>query len=715
MCSAVAIVVGGAFACAGVAKPPEHANDNLTEIRVLSNRADLVSGGDALVELVLPARAKADPADVRVDVDGRDVTSAFAVRADGRFYGLVTGLADGQSVLRAQVPNGPGARLVITNYPVGGPIFSGAHVEPWICSTSTVNPSLGPAVDAQCNAPTQYRYMYRTTSNQFAVYDPSAPPPANLATTTTDQGITVPYIVRIERGTTNRGIHDIAVLFDPSKPWTAWATQTGWNRKLFWPFGSGCEMGHIQGGPGNVLNHMALSRGFMVASSSMTQYSLHCNDVTSAETVMMLKEHIIEAYGEIRYTMSSGGSGGTHQQLLHSSNYPGLLQGIMTSQHFQDTWTAGREFLDCWLLARYYGQRAAAGQPWTEAEKASTNGHANASTCEGPIQTYMSGRTPNYMDPRIGGNCGGFPWTYDAVTNPDGERCTLQDFQVAIFGTRPQDGFAKTPIDNTGLQYGLVALGKGLITPEQFVDLNETIGCIDIDFSPKAERCSADPGAAQIAHRSGRVTHGRHMADVAMIDQRDNNVREEHYDFRAYVTRSRLLRDNGTAANQAIWRYQGSAPAGLTDLIFLTVDRWLANVEADGVELPLKDKIIRNRPQEAVDSCFFGSLANVDRNPATCNMATFPVFTDTRVAAGEGATSDIMKCQRKPLDSADYSVAFTSAQWSRLQAAFPTGVCDFSKSGVGQVEPLPWQTFAGGPGGVPLPAAPVSKPGDGGN
>jgi hypothetical protein len=448
----------------------------------------------------------------------------------------------------------------------------------------------------------------------------------------------------------------------------------------------------------------------MVASSSMTQYGTHCNDVTSAETVIMLKEHIIESYGEIRYTMATGGSGGAHQQNLHSSNYPGLLQGILPSQHFQDTWTPGREFLDCYLLARFYKQRADAGAPWTEAEKANTDGHANASTCEGPIQTYMSGRTPNYMDPTVGGNCEGFPWTYHPVTNRDGARCTLQDFQEAIFGFRPQDGFAKSPLDNTGLQYGFVALNQGIITPEQFVDLNENVGCVDIDFKITQQRCVADPGAVRIAHKSGRITHGRYMADVAMIDQRDNDIREEHYDFRVYVTRARLLRDNGTAQNQAIWRYQGNAPAGLTDLMFVTMDRWLANVEADTSNRRLADKIINNRPPEAVDSCFYGSIDNVDRNPATCNINTFPTFTDTRVAAGEGPASDIMKCRLKPLNRGEYNVGFTNAQWARLEAIFPTGVCDFSKPGVDQVAPKPWQTFADGPGGRPLGDPPVSKP-----
>ena len=53
-----------------------------------------------------------------------------------------------------------------------------------------------------------------------------------MASTTTSNGVTVPYIVRLERGTINRGIYDIAVLFDPTKPWTAIAPQPQWNGKL---------------------------------------------------------------------------------------------------------------------------------------------------------------------------------------------------------------------------------------------------------------------------------------------------------------------------------------------------------------------------------------------------------------------------------------------------------------------------------------------------
>ena len=64
---------------------------NPVEIRTLSTRPDLVSGGDALVEIVTPAGT--DATGLCVKVGDRDVTSAFASRADGRITGLVSGLA----------------------------------------------------------------------------------------------------------------------------------------------------------------------------------------------------------------------------------------------------------------------------------------------------------------------------------------------------------------------------------------------------------------------------------------------------------------------------------------------------------------------------------------------------------------------------------------------------------------------------------------------
>jgi uncharacterized protein YfiM (DUF2279 family) len=112
------------------------ANGNLSTIHVLGNRADLVSGGQALVEISLPDMAKATYGDVKVVLNGSDVTSSFAVRNSGRYMGLVQGLREGENVIVARVPNGPGARLTLTNHDRGGPLISGAQVQPWLCPSS---------------------------------------------------------------------------------------------------------------------------------------------------------------------------------------------------------------------------------------------------------------------------------------------------------------------------------------------------------------------------------------------------------------------------------------------------------------------------------------------------------------------------------------------------------------------------------------------------
>ena len=111
----------------------------------------------------------------------------------------------------------PGASVTVTNHPNGGPVFSGPQVQPWACQAS--------AADAQCNQPASYTYQYKSsTTGQFAAYDPASPP-SDVATTTTDQGRTVPFIVRVETGYQDRDQYAIAVLYDPSKPCTPWAPQ----------------------------------------------------------------------------------------------------------------------------------------------------------------------------------------------------------------------------------------------------------------------------------------------------------------------------------------------------------------------------------------------------------------------------------------------------------------------------------------------------------
>jgi hypothetical protein len=669
------------------------------ELRVLSNRADLVSGGDALVQVT--------PAGARVALNGEDVTSAFAVRPDGTFTGLVHGLRVGANALTATGPAGS-AQITITNHPRGGPVFAGPQVQPWACTTE--QNGLGPAQDAQCNAPTTYSYRYKSSlTGQFAAYDPSNPP-LDVATTTTDQGATVPYVVRVERGTMDRGIYDVAVLYDPAKPWQPWAAQPGWNHKLYVPFGPSCAPRYRQEPPEDVLSDLALSRGFAVATNGLNTLGQNCNPVVSAEALMMLEEHIRETYGSIRYTLSDGCSGGSIQQHNIAAAYPGLLDGIIPSCSYPDVTTTANEVTDCKLLLHYFNDTSP--YLWAvQAQRAAVEGSQTGATCHAWINVFRFDQSGN---PSQRGNiftdCGVPPeQEYDAATNPKGVRCSVSDYQVAIWGRRTQDGFAKRPLDNVGVQYGLNALNSGLITSEQFVDLNEKIGGVDIDLNFQPQRVEADPGAVAIAYRAAQVTNGRELAKVPIIDLRGSSNNEIHTDFHSYELRARLDRDAGGHANQIIWTNPGSLagdPAATREA-FLLMDRWLAAIEADRSGASLQAKVIRNKPADAVDACWIAGHKVTDMG--TCRAA-FPYYGAPRIAAGGPLTSDVMKCRLKPLDRADYRASFSDAQWARLRQGFPGGVCDWNRPGVDQRPGLVWTTFAAGPGGQPLGPAPTSQP-----
>src|SRR5467141_3645785 len=352
------------------------------EIVTLSNRADLISGGDALVEVRVPKSVALNQ--VRLSLNGRDVTAMFRVDSTARVMrGVLTGMVPGRNDFLAE-SKGRRASLTITNNAIGGPVLLGSQTTPWICATPTPVPESGNmpasnasglttfAFDAQCNIATEYKLFYRTTSAgcSSALPDPSpptAPPtnncfkpytpgsaPADLATTTI-AGRTVPYIVRVERGTINRGIYDIAVLFDPARPWSALSPQPQWNGKVVYTFGASTGQPRRQfRTEQNWADDAGLSRGFMVVDNSLTDSLYNSNRVLVAETLMMMKEHIVDTYGEIKYTVGNGCSGGSIQQNTAASIFPGLLDGIQPSCDYPDSITTGMEVTDCVLLVNFY-------------------------------------------------------------------------------------------------------------------------------------------------------------------------------------------------------------------------------------------------------------------------------------------------------------------------------------------------------------------------
>src|SRR6266571_2374101 len=590
------------------------------EIVSLSNRADLISGGDALLEVHVPKSVALNK--VRLSLNGHDVTGAFTANASAHtLRGVVSGLVEGRNDFAAgESHGGREARLVITNHPIGGPVLLGSQTTPWVCATPTAVPESGNtpasnasglttfAVDAQCNIATEFHLFYRTKTPMsvnngadgkcvFVLPDPSptttAPTPSFscfqpyvpgttspdlVASTTTSTGLTLPYIVRVERGTLNRGIYDIAVLFDPTKPaWTPTAPQPQWNGKLLYTFGASTgqprqqfrsEQNWVVAGITGTNDDSALRLGFMVADNSLTDSLFNSNRVLNAETLMMMKEHIVDTYGEIKYTMGNGCSGGSIQQNTAASIFPGLLDGIQPSCDYPDSITTGLEVTDCVLLVNFY-----AGPEWTalmtgagltqaqiNAKKAAINGHLDQVGCQQWNNQFGFNNKPGNYVPLLVNNQitgtlapSGAPrnncrlpaaLVYDPVTNPNGTRCGDPDLSTAVWGTTagiPAGSMrARQTGDNVGIQYGLSALLAGKITAEEFVTLNEKVGGFDADFNRRAARTNADLPALDIAYRAGIVASGRNLGKLPIIDSRGWDEQGIHYIWRSFAERARI-------------------------------------------------------------------------------------------------------------------------------------------------------------------------------
>ena len=738
------------------------------QIKTLSNRADLVSGGDVLVEVVVPAGATAAP---HVTAGTSDVSAAFVHRPDGRTIGLVTGLAEGTTTISADIGGKQGASLTVTNHRIGGPVFSGTQITPWICATpvptagdATTPATLGSglstnAIGDQCNIASETKLYYRSTTagctlslpdpspptlpppnGCFKPFDPAADPPADLAMTTTDAGVTLPYVVRVERGTLNRGIYDIVVLFDPRQPaWTPTAPQTSWNHKLLYVFGAATGQPRLQQRSSQVwaTQDEALKRGFLVAVNSMTDSSLNSNRTTMTETLMMMREHIVDTYGELRYAMGAGCSGGSINQLTASSIFPGLLDGIQPSCTYPDSETTGVEVADCELLVRFY-----ASAKWTtlmttesqtvaqnNAKQAAINGHLDQNGCRSWFNSFIGVARPgNYLREQVGAdgtittttvtnNCR-LPagMVYDRTTNPTGARCTGQDHAVSIWGSIAEPvPHAPTTRDNVGVVYGLKAFQSGAINAEEFVTLNESIGGADFDIQHTDARSVADAAALDIAYKSGIVLDGHQLARTPIIDVRGFDEQGIHYIWRSFSLRARLDAAGGHA-NHVLWRFTGAltppAASGLTLASFLAMDKWLAAIQADTSTAPREQRIVADKPAEDFDFCYLSIDTKFQfkvMDMALCSLDPgLAPHSSPRQVAGGPVTENIFKCQLKPFSAADYP-GLSADQAARLGAVFTDGVCDFTKPGVGQQPAVSPRDFTAGAGGVPIGDAPASK------
>ncbi|HEY3093913.1 MAG TPA: DUF6351 family protein [Vicinamibacterales bacterium] len=715
-------------------------SNNGFEIKTISTRPDFVSGGDVLVQVTVPATIASDK--VAIAVNGRDVAGDFKLapplapseargprRSEGStFVGLVKDLSEGKSEIEAGVKGQKiSVTLGLTNHPISGPVMGGPHQSPFICETQSFG--FGQPLDADCRVATRVEYFYRSNAapsgpspsavqpgadvpqaqqqqpNPFKPYNPSGPKPADIAMTTTLDGKTVPYIVRREMGTINRAVYAIAFLHEPGTPLpTPWAqTGSGWNGRLIYSFGPGCQAGYHQGrnlgglaGNRSFLEETqfgdyGIAKGYALASSSLNAFGTNCADVISVETMMMVKEHFIEEFGTPRWTIGSGRSGGSMQQHLIANNYPGLLDGLIPTAAFADTITFMNHLFDCELLDHAFKTSSIA---WTDEQKAAVSGEANWQYCTRNGTAYPLLRVNNCDRMSIPADL-----VYDPTTNPKGARCTYQDNLVNVFGRDPQTGFARRPFDNVGIQYGLRAFNERQISFEQFVDLNTRIGGHDIDGNVVAARTAADPDALRIAYQSGRVNDaGKGMAMVPMIDVRPytEGTGDVHDTVNTHITRARLVAANGTSANQVLHTYEPGTPIQRVQQANLDeIEQWVASIANDRAPAKTQlEKVIRNKPAGVSDACYTKDGQKITDMRRCAQM--FPVYSNPRLSAGLPMGATMLKCELKGVDRKDYTQALTDAQVASLKAAFPGGVCDYGRKGVSVRAPDTWLSYGDG-------------------
>jgi len=718
---ATAVVVAALFARAA-AQSGRVAT--LIRVEVISSRPELVTGDDALVRIHLPD-ASAAPA--RIALNGREVTEQFRGAEPGESRnegsdrtGVIRGLKQGENTLTVSAAGAAPVTARLINYPAAGPLLAGPHEQPFVCETDKfklqAGGTLGPPLDQDCSVKPRVDYVYRTAGKDAWQRLPATTSiPADAASVTTNQGQSVPYVVRIETGTINRAIYQIAMLHDPRQPAPdVWTRSAGWNGRLIYTFGGGCAGGWYHQGTatGGVDDDAMLREGYAVASASLNVFGNNCNDLLAAETMMMVKEHFIETYGAPRFTIGWGCSGGSYQAHQIGDNYPGLLDGIIVGCSFPDVgYTSISVHSFGARLMYHYFEHAAV--PWTHEQQVAASGLPNYDSLQ------VQGTRPDRIRPRdvcessVPANL-----LYDRANNPHGARCTVYDHTVNVYGKDPRTGFARRFLDNVGVQYGLLALNAGAITRTQFLDLNEHIGGIDADADFQSARTVGDLKAVEVAYASGRVlSGGAGLATTPIIDYRgyaDYAKGDPHMRFYSFSTRERLRRANGDAGNQVMIIEDG-AKYGLFSSksphlreALKQMDAWVTSIQRDSAPMS-HVKVVRNKPADLVDACFDEKGEKIVEpqtldGPGRCNTL-YPSHRSPYLVAGMPITNDVVKCQVKPIAAGDYRERFTDDEMVRLRRIFPDGVCDYSKRGVAQ-QPLKgaWLSFG------PSPANRIATP-----
>ena len=428
--------------------------------------------------------------------------------------------------------------------------------------------------------------------------------------TTTTEGKTVPYIVRREMGTINRAVYSIAFLHEPGTPLPSpWTTGAAWNGRLVYTFGGGVAWGYHQGRTigglngdrGNLedgqLGDYPVAKGFALAGGSLNVFGTHANDVVSAETMMMVKEHFIEEFGPIK---------------LDDRQRP--LRRIDAAAHDREqlSGAARRDRADGELCRHDdvpdVDARLRAARPRDDYVEAAVHDRsedgrlglqplgllhqqqAALRRASPPTSTATRNTIPQSM-------------RFDPVKKPDGVRCTYQDAFVSVFGRDPKTGFARRPVR----QRRRAVRARAPSTPARSTSTSSSTStawpaATTSTATSSPTRTVADPDALRIAYETGRVNDGAHgLTMLPIIDMRPytegpgGNV---HDTFDGVIAGNRI--DAAGGGNRISRVYDEKVPIFKAQDDNLDIlDTWLAAVARDTAPGSQREKVLRNKPAGA--------------------------------------------------------------------------------------------------------------------
>ena len=571
-----------------------------------------------------------------------------------------------------------------------------------------------------CLIPAQLKYSVLSAENKLSAYS-GAP---------LQEG---EQLMRIEHGSINRFVYTLMMPVQ-EKNHGERLTSTLWNKRLIYHFGGGGGIGFRQGRQkfsklaryyGDVLHE-----GYALITSTGNRTSYTYNMLLAEDTARRVKQQFISLYGEPSYTVGIGGSGGGLAQYLLAQNVDDLLDALIPLYSYPDMVSQSLYALDCDLLNNYYHYRAQDPGRWDDyALRQKIEGLNGLNGLEQrfgflqPANQLYSGRFPSL--PKGNSECiNGWFGTSTYLNNPhQGFLKPLysqdvvkqvhwsywQDL-VQIYGT-DQRGFARSTFDNQGVQYGLEALKKSIISIDEFFDINKKIGgwvpqyemqkeVIWAPFGKKmplwltlwsrhnvtavnkgvASRSIGDKEAIEAAYRYGQVFIGK--VDLPILDVR--HYREESLDMHhisaSFSSRLRLQNYNGHADNHVIWiSHKDDMPVSRA---FEAMDRWMEQKQ-QGL----------GKPENIQDTCFnhIGEVMNQgegvwdgrwnNKSKGKC-MRSFPSFSNSRIAAGGVWQGSIFVCHRISTEEAIaqgiYGNIDMEAYRDKLKHTFAGGVCDYS-------------------------------------